>query len=58
MNQFKKSIVDDLTTVLRDCITCNDDEFFTKDISDMGIRILENILGRLIGMFETEKEGK
>lgn len=54
MNQFKKSIIDDLTTVLRDCITCNDDEFFTKDISDMGIRILENVLGRLIGMFETE----
>ena len=58
MTEFKRKILSDLARVLTEDIKPSDDDYIGNDITDSGIRQLENILGRLQGLFEAEQEGK
>jgi len=54
MTEFKRQILSDLARVLTEDIKPSDDEYIGNDITESGIRQLENILGRLEGLFEAE----
>ena len=54
MTEFKRQILSDLARVLAEDINPSEDNYFGNDITESGIMQLENILGRLEGLFEAE----